>query len=339
MKFLVPMYYFMSGSIQSNSALYSQFEYSGSFITQKPTPVSGTVGLWEYDGIGLMPAAGTQPFDNFWEYDGLGNVIPRDNILIESTYNNLSISMSVASSSTYEPRKAFTSDLGEYGKIKDLIILTYPYTSVGTQGLLIKSDTVLNDTGKQIVLMNSLTLNRGDYTSITPTSVYGNASISGDSLINNNNPTDVLVLGEYPNDSTWRYYAVYLSGSSDYENIHSMTHGILYDIGSGHRLEEQSFDYDFPQFNIRYSLLGKTRWNGWKNTKNQRSHNLQLRGISKEMKDVILNIFTLGKGGLPIWFIDDESDSNTWMYVYIPTMNLTEPNDRMYNITLQLMEF
>jgi len=239
----------------------------------------------------------------------------------------------------YEAFKAFTTDDKEYLKYTAPIYMSNPYTQNLTQGLVIISDSWMEDDTERVYLENSSTLG-GTYTAKNISAVYGDGTNGGTYIYPENAITGVTkCFAIYSStDTAYRYYRVRLTAAES-QRFQIITHGYVYDVPDGYRLMPLDTSYTYRNSVVRANLVGIIYLDGLENNKIKRQHTLQLDYMNSTQKTMLLDIFKLGKGGLPMWFIDDENDKNTWIFAKMVSMTVVEDYVEYYKITINMEEY
>lgn len=252
--------------------------------------------------------------------------------------NNLKLNM-YGESTGFEVHKAFTTDDREYLKITDGIDLAYPFVKNGTQAIFLLSDDFLSDETNKLYLYKDTTENYLSSTLKTPIAVYGDGAIESTyftAATALSGLTKSIII--YPADNQFQYYRILISPISS-QRIQSLMHGIIYDLPDGYRLSNREYGYKYSGSIIKTNLVGNIFFDGVQNNGVKRSHTLSYEYLSETDKDFLLDIFKLGKGGLPMLFADDVFDNRTWMIIGIKSMSVTEKYAGYYDITLNIQEY
>ena len=260
------------------------------------------------------------------------------------TVSGLSLSMS-GQDTGYEVYKAFTSDDREYLKVTSSnIIMTSPYTASGTQGVVMISEDFFTSTSNLLYLYKDDNIGFSSPTVKLMSAIYGDGTsggggtyiYAGGSPITGRTKTFAEYIGT---ETSYQYFRFTIGPAPlDQEIIH-LCHGIVYDLPDGYRVQDQNFNYKYSNSIVRTNLVGNIYWDGFQNNSIKKSHALMFEYLNSTQKDMLLNIFQLGKGGLPVWFIDDETDNDTWMFVGMTTMTVSEPYVEYFNVTINLVEY
>ena len=115
--------------------------------------------------------------------------------------------------------------------------------------------------------------------------------------------------------------------------------GRLWDLPTAYQTYDRSYDNVYDNSSVFSNPLGEAKYRGQLNSNIKRTITLEWRYLPTSDKDDLLNIFKRGKGGLPIWYFDDTSDTGFWIFGAMKTLTLTEPAAGAFNITIQLAEF
>lgn len=239
----------------------------------------------------------------------------------------------------YESYKAFTTDDREYMKYTGNLYMSNAFTTSGIQGLVVVSDEWSEDDTDRIYLESSDTL-AGTYTAKTISAVYGD-STSGTSYFYPTTSTTgkTKSFAQYSTaDTSYKYYRIRCQHTSS-QRFQNITHGYVYDLPDGYRIEDQNFNYTYKNSIVKTNLVGNIYWDGLQNNSIKKSHALTFEYLTSTQKETLLDIFKLGRGGLPVWFIEDETDNNTWMYAGMKTMTVSEPYVDYYKVTINLVEY
>lgn len=257
------------------------------------------------------------------------------------TVSGLSLSMS-GESDGYEVYKGFSTDDREYLKYTGYVVMTNPYVSSGTQGAVVVSNHLLSSTSNKLYLQKD---DNSGFTSPTTkiiSAVYGDgvADGTGSYLYAGGSPitgtTKSLII--YSGDTEYQYYRFWVDPTNN-QRLQILTHGIVYDTPDNYRIEEKTFNYKYHNSMVYDNLLGNVYYDGLQNNGIKKTHELNFEYVNNTDKGQLLSIFQLGKGGLPVWFLDDLTDNETWMYCGINSMKISEPYAGYFTINLNLMEY
>lgn len=258
------------------------------------------------------------------------------------TVNDFTLTMSGATVG-YEVYKAFSTDDKEYLKYTGYIVMSNEYVSSGTQGTVVVSNHLLSSTSNKLYLQEDDNSGFSTPTTKTIAAIYGDGEIGDDTfnyLYAGSSPitgiTKSLVI--YPGSTSYQYYRYWVTPTSN-QRIQMLTHGILYDVPDNYRLESKSFEYSYRGSEVYENLLGTIYYDGVQNNYLKKTHTLEFQYLNETDKNTLLTIFQLGKGGLPIWFIDDTSDNTSWIFCGMKTMQVSEPYINYFNVTIKLVEY
>lgn len=236
-------------------------------------------------------------------------------------YSNANLTLSQTGEiAGYEIRKSASSDNSEYAKISPGSLAYYSYQSVNMleeMGVMVKSDTLLAD----IELESS-----GDaiaYNHVLNLATYGSQGLS---------------LYRYVQNTGERFYRI-SHNSEGTENFQNITLGTLIDMPDGFLKQDKQYDYNYNGSSVSSNLTGKIRYDGWENGGTRRNTQIVYEYLSPEEKDKLIEVFKLGKGVMPVWFIEDETDSNTWMMISMTSMFIAEPSADYFNVSINVEEF
>ena len=352
MQILIPMFYAETGYFSSTSSSFgvSAWELDGDGNLQPRNGITGDYGLWTTTATEISPRNTTSDIDLYFKYDANSDVTPKTDGEITVTQLLVQIpNFSYATSSEYtqsfEFRKAISPDLDEYAKFNDDFFVGFAYENVDAvynKGVLLSSDTWFANADNRIVLKSSDEQNYSS-ASIKPVlNSYGGAVGIGTYPCNSVKPSPVVTTGEkclikYDNDNSYKYHYIDVSGS-EIQKIQNITHGILIDV-SDFKTMEYKENKDYRQTKVTQTLRGEITWDGYSQSSTTKTFTLEFNNTTEDEKDKIIYLFKLGKGGLPIWVIEDEDDTDTWSMVKMTTANVTEPYDKMFNISITCEEF
>ena len=247
----------------------------------------------------------------------------------DSSYN-----ISMASETTgFEARKAFTVDRNEYLEYTAEIIMGTKFASTGTQGVFMDSDEVFDSTLKNFHLKRNTTIQ-------TPTAIYGheNLEVSGDHIESAGAITGrALMLAVYSSQGAYYDYRISIINATN-DRIQQLMHGILYDLPVNY-LETRDYTYVYPQSRTFNNLLGAIKFDGLDNPGLKRTHTAIFSDMNSTDRNTLITIFTLGKSGLPILWVNDTSDDSTWMVAGMKSLTITEPYVEAYSAELEMEEF
>jgi hypothetical protein len=220
--------------------------------------------------------------------------------------------------SNYELKRAYSSDIKEYAKIPAASKISFDFSAInsGTQALLIWSKNYSGTPAMQssssydFSVINTLNI-ASAYGTNKKLVVYSNQG----SLFYRINPIGVDV------------------------DLKQMSFGRLYNLPNSARLENRTHSYKYELSEIYFNLLGEKRYSGFENQGMRRSHNLDFEYLSETDKNTLIDIFTLGRGCLPVWYIDDPNDATSWMLVKLKELNYSEPYAGYFNVSISMEEF
>ena len=233
----------------------------------------------------------------------------------------------------YEARKGWSVDRNEHLVYTSSILLKTEFASAGVQAVYMDSDEVWSDTARDLYL-------KRDTTTQTPTAVYGhdNLQIVGNHIeISSGVPSRVLMLATYPSQGSYYDYRIQIDYTVD-DRIQTLMHGILYDMPINRR-EVRDYAHMYPVSTVGVNLLGGVKFDGLANPGLKRTHTVIFEEISETEKDMLIAIYTLGKSGLPVLWVDDTDDDQDWMLVGLKTLNILEPYVQAFTCTLNMEEF
>lgn len=251
-------------------------------------------------------------------------------ILIPYHYYSTNINIALTGETTgYEIRKALSPDLREYSKVSASANTDFNYSSVTNSyksGLLLVSDTfnVLTDSFN---IYKSLSADYSSATGLSYENYYGSTG------------TDKF-LKIFPAESTtdYKYFRIDITGTTSAHNVNHICHGYVFELPETFRNVDQSFDYRYPLSEVSVNLKGKIYFDGWQTNGLKQDHTLQFEWLNSTEKNKLIDMFQLGKGGLPVWFIEDETDVNTWKLVAMKTLTISEPYTQYFKVEITLRE-
>ena len=232
-------------------------------------------------------------------------------VLIPTFYYDGFFSISMAGElAGYEAKKTFSPDIIEYTKSTAPIKITETYLDTSSIAMMYIGGTGFISLGEY---------NGSSYITKTPTGIYG---------------------------TTKKLYLYYRS----YNPMHqvSTTNGtivnhIMYGKwivlpDSKFRIE-RNFAYSYQGSEVNINLNGGITFDGIANNGVKRQGTLSFEYLTPAEKDLIVDIYNKGRGCLPLWFIDDIYDENSWILCSWKTLKLTEPFAAYFNIDISLVEF
>jgi len=245
----------------------------------------------------------------------------------------------------FEAYKAFTTDDREYMKFASTHLeMENPYINSGTQGGILISSDFFTDTS------NLLYLYKDDNSGFSSPDVKYIQTLYGDG--DTGGGGQYIYAGASPITGTTKTLAIYNGTEVSYQyfrftvapapldqEVTTLTHGIVYDMPDTYRIEDYSTGYEYRKSRVYTNLLGTIYWDGLQNNLVKRTHVLEFQYLNEAQKDELIAIFELGKGILPVWFIDDTSDNDTWMYCAMKTASVTEEVVDYYTVILNLEEY
>jgi len=258
------------------------------------------------------------------------------------TVSDLSLSMS-GELIGYEAYKAFTTDDREYLKVTNSNIdMTSPYTCSGlVQGVVMVSEDFFTSTSNALYLYKDDNQGFSSPTVKNISTIYGDGTSGGSYIYAGGTSITgrTKTFATYTADTSYQYYRFTIGPSPLNQKINLLCHGGVYTIPSGYRIQDYETKFTNRGSVVKTNLLGNVFWDGLQNNSLKREHQLVLEYMTGEQKDELVSIFTLGRGILPVWFIDDENDNDTWMYAAMTSMSVTETAVEYYNVTIDLREY
>jgi hypothetical protein len=239
----------------------------------------------------------------------------------------------------YEIYKGFSSDTKEYLKVTGNIDITYPYVNGGVQAVAVISDNLLSSTTNKLYLYKAALPDYSNAIIKTPAIKYGDG-ITSDTYFSTLFPVDrqTKSIAVYSNDTAYNYYRISITPASQ-QKIQMLMHGVLNTLPDGYRLSERDYSYKYNYSSVKINLVGNVYYDGLQNNGVKRTHTLSYEYLSEVDMLNLLDYFKLGKGGLPMYFVDDENNPDSWMLCGITSMNVTEKYAGYFNATLNIFEY
>jgi len=148
----------------------------------------------------------------------------------------------------------------------------------------------------------------------------------------------IRALAEYPSQSSYYNYSISCSSASD-DSIQGLMHGLLYSLPDNNQSEVQSYTLQYPKSRVYNNLIGGVKFDGLSTPGYKRQVTAKWNEVSSTQRDTMVTIFTLGKGGLPVLFVNDVTDANSFYVVGMKSLTVTEPYVEAFNVSLLMEEF
>jgi hypothetical protein len=120
-------------------------------------------------------------------------------------------------------------------------------------------------------------------------------------------------------------------------NFFSLWYGALFTLPTN-----EVFTRDSTQkmnFDLTYTTKGTPKINTYWGMRNRRNLSLSFTDITATEKDNLVNIFKLGRGGAPLLYMADTTDTDTWIEAtFVGDCSVTEPYAGAFNVNMQLEE-
>lgn len=220
----------------------------------------------------------------------------------------------------YEIKRAFSPDSYEHAKVdtNDFVYMDFSSINSGTPSLLIwNRDNTL--------VTNPILVSDIDDNFNTPTTL--NISVSyGDGY---------LRLFEYSNNPGELFLRLYLQNTIT-EEIRAIVYGRIYNLPDG-RLEDRSQSFKYFKSKVTVGLSGIINYSGLQ-TSLRKKNKIKFEFLDLNDKDILETIFLASKGFLPVWFIEDETDPDTWIQVIMNTFNIKEPFAGYFTVEISMEE-
>jgi len=173
-----------------------------------------------------------------------------------------------------------------------------------------------------------------DYTIST---LYGDGVNSG-SYIGFTSGSEVESIAIFNQKNLYKYFKFYIQNSLNNNNkLQSMMNGLYITLPDS--AEDYDVDYTYHGHEVTKTQFGNVRFSGWQNSGNRRKKAMKFEYITATQKDMLVKIFELSKGGLPLLYVDDETNNSTWMQCYMGTLTVTEPIAEAFSVTFDLEEY
>lgn len=219
----------------------------------------------------------------------------------------------------YELNKSYSTDTKEFSKLSGISNLYFNFPSVaadGTQALLFWS---YNYNGSIILETSS----DPDFETISPMIIQSSYGIFKRLIV-------------YSNQGSL-YYRIKPTGA-DIDLI-KVNFGRLIQIPENFRVRFQSKNLKYENSTVYNNLLGQIRYDGFENNGIQASYKLEFNYLDEQDRDLLVEIFKLGKGCLPLWFIEDVQDEESWALVEFKELQYEEPAPGYFNISISVEGF
>ena len=217
-------------------------------------------------------------------------------ILIPMSYYGSLTTAMTGQHQGFEIQKMLSSDLREYCKFTSDLYLTYSLENQSTYRALLKIGA-----GN---ISSFYDFTGGSYTLRTPLATFGSGN---------------MTIKEY--QTVGSYYQHKISAPINSEFNH-LCYGILQPLPDSKLRIERDYNFTLPGSSVDINLNGKISYSGFQNNGIKRAGTLTFEYMSSSEKDTLLNIYKLGKGCLPLWWIEDTSNTDTWMQLSLRTMKL-----------------
>ncbi|BDQ01951.1 MAG: hypothetical protein KatS3mg036_0505 [Ignavibacterium sp.] len=219
--------------------------------------------------------------------------------------------------SQYELRKAFSTDTKEYALIPSTsrIYFSYPQINPGTQALVLWTE---NYTATPVVQSST----EEDFETIINMNAGGIYGLNKKLIIYSNQGSN--------------YYRINPTGVD--LRLKNLSFGRLYSLPSDFRLEIQSTTHKYELSKVYFNLLGQTKYDGFANQGLRKSYTLEFNFITEAEKQNLIQVFTLGKGCLPMWLIEDLNNSESWIFGIFRGLTYMEPYAGYFNVSISIQE-
>jgi len=212
--------------------------------------------------------------------------------------------------------------------------------STSKMAMYISTDTLFFNTNQNWRFKYS-TNSGSTYTNYTVQEIYGDGTAGPTYCRCNSTSSNAKIFKSiYESNSTVKYK--WFNFKVEYPNLREqrffeMMHGWLIDLPDP--IEAYEIQNNYFGSKITTTTFGNTKFSGWHNY-NRKTIQLNFEFLTNSQKNLIVKIFELSKGGLPILFIEDEEDKSTWFIGFIKSpLTLSEPIAEAFNIEMQIEEY
>ena len=221
-----------------------------------------------------------------------------------------------------------------------------PFLKGKPRAVYVKTDTAFfdTDTSNYYIYQFKRGLSVLTLSGISPTYVYGDGTIHASGVATYPQVSDEILepaqtIMYFSSDVVHNYFSFFISavGSVNANNfIQQLVYGVLYTLPEN-EIFERVTNYSY-QGTIDYTELGKPILDSLHSPGVKRSFNLQFDYLDEDEMNGLRDVFVAGKGGLPMLYIGDLDDTDTWIYCTISTMAIEEPQPCYFTVSLNLEE-
>ena len=222
-----------------------------------------------------------------------------------------------------------------------------PFLKSKPRGLYVNCDTSFfeADSSNYTIYQLGRGVSEISLSGIAPSTFYGDGTIHASGVATypgtgGNRLYSKQTIMVFPPDAindTFRFSTYVVGNAHPNSFIQELIYGVLYTLPSNEVLDRTTgFSYTTPT--VQYTELGKVITNGFHSTKIKRKLALKFDYLTSDEVNGIRDIFLAGRGGLPILYIQNEDDTDSWVYCTLPNMTIEEPIPCYYEVTLSLEE-
>lgn len=338
-KILVPAQYFRSGFAYSGDSLWD-FEGTDAIIPRNFAE-ENPLGAFDFPDADTIAEAAAIEDESVWETDASDALMPINTVT--TLVSNMTAEMA-SEQTTFELYKALSVDDYEYARITDDMKFTFPYIPTGkTWGLYIKMEKFLEDADNYWDIGIADESSYTEYDRQDAVTLYGDGTILG-GLIRSGVGGEIegitQTFAELTDLEDGYFYIRHqcLPQRSPAVRCYNLVYGMIYDLPDGQQLEGRTFTYEYPDSTGFTKLLGGVTHSGYSNNGPKRATTLSWKYLTEAQKDELIEMFKLGRGGLPVMYFPDTADKTTWMYCVMKTLTLEETHTKYYTISIDLQE-
>lgn len=222
-----------------------------------------------------------------------------------------------------------------------------PFLKSKPRGLYIKSDTAFFDTDSSNYTIYQL--GRGveeiSVSGVAPALFYGDGTAHASGIATYPGTGDnrlyskqtLMVYSADAINNTFRFNTRSIGNAHPNTFIQELIYGVLYTLPTN-EVYDRTTGYTYGAPTIQYTELGKPITNGFHSTKIKRKLALKFDYLTSDEVGGLRDIFLAGRGGLPMLYIQDDDDTDTWIYCTIPNMTIEEPIPCYFDVTFTLEE-
>jgi hypothetical protein len=340
---LLPLQFFSSGFRNYNEATPSCWELAADGVSlQLKEVLPAQAGFFETHSVATASVCLStgSTSDGWWTRSG-DSFMPA--LTNDPDMKDFQVTMSVETPN-FRIYKALSSDKNEYAIVNTNIDLKYPWVATCSQAVYIEAyDYFFNlDNISHLQIASS-----SDYTDVVNLScskVYGTSVEISDYGYNQialtNWPSNSQVISLWPAATKYQYYRWNQTNPhASQEKMYVFMHGILMNLPNGYMIEDKTTEYRYPKSSTDRNLLGDITFDGVQNTGYQRSFNLEFQYLPSSSMSELVDMYKLGKGGLPVLFVEDSADVSTWIICGMKNLSVKEIVAGGFNVSFELQEF